>query len=111
MSIVEDRVSVLETLTLKAGGHKSFEQGACVMEAVAYVAGEPWSDHPQCASPILGSFLRSWNDRLNDTDRQLLKPYIVRLVGTNTGPDDEQTRRWMLLDWLVHEYAPAMFRT
>jgi hypothetical protein len=24
-----------------------------------------------------------------------LKSYIVRLVGTNTGPEDEETRKWI----------------
>lgn len=36
----------LEALVLKAGSHSSVEQGACIMEAVAFVAGEPWSDQP-----------------------------------------------------------------
>jgi hypothetical protein len=109
--VVQERLAVLDTLILDRGAHTSFEEGACIMEAVAFVADEPFSDHPKCASPILGAFLRAWNDRLDTDDRQLLKPYIVRLVGTNTGQADEQTRKWMLLDWLVHEYAPAMFRT
>jgi hypothetical protein len=80
------------------------------MELVGYVAGEPWSDHPQCASSILTSFLIRLNDRLDDEDRQVLKPYIVRLVGTNTGLADEETRQWMLTDWLVHEALPGLLR-
>jgi hypothetical protein len=82
----------------------------CVMEAVAYVAGEPFSDHPKCASRVLTDFLIGLNDRWSADDRQLLKPFIPRLVGTNTGENDEETRRWMITDWLVHEYAPAIFR-
>lgn len=110
MSVIEERLAALETLWLASGSHAEFEKGACIMEAVAYVAGEPHSDHPECASPLLTSFLISMNDRLGDDDRQILKPFIPRLVGTNTGPDDEATRKWMLCDWLVHEYAPAIFR-
>src|SRR5262249_5863661 len=80
------------------------------MEAVSYVAGEPWSDHPKCASPGLPSFCIALNDRLDDTARQELKPYVIRLVGTNTGKADDETRAWMALDWLIHEYAPARMR-
>jgi hypothetical protein len=105
----------LDALVLKSGGHSAPSEptsapDACVMEAVAYVAGERWSDHPQCASPVLTSFLIGLNDRWSHDDRQLLKPFIPRLVGTRTTSADEETRRLMIVDWLVHEYAPAMFR-
>jgi hypothetical protein len=54
----------LDTLTLQKGAHDSPDAGMCVMEAVAYISGEPFSDHPACASPILSAFLRRWNDDL-----------------------------------------------
>jgi hypothetical protein len=54
----------------------------CLLEAAAYVAGEPWSDSPECVSPVLAAFGRSWNDALDDENRQMLKPFIPRLVGT-----------------------------
>jgi hypothetical protein len=100
----------LDELVLESGSHSSPEDGMCVMEAVAYVAGEPHSDHPKCASKVLTSFLISLNDRWDSDDRQLLKPFIRRLINTATGPEDEETRRWMLADWLIHEYAPGIFR-
>jgi hypothetical protein len=110
MSIIEERLSYLEQLNLGRGSHPAPSNGlveACVMEAVAYVAGEPFSDHPECASPVITSFLISWNDSLSDTDRQMLKPYVPRLVGTRTTKRDETTRVWLLTDWLVRECAPA----
>jgi hypothetical protein len=113
MSVVEDRLPHLEPLKLGRGSHAAPSNGlveACVMEAVAYVAGEPFSDHPVCASPILTSFLISWNDAMSDEDRQMLKPYIPRLVGTRTTKKDEETRAWMLTDWLARECAPAWLR-
>src|SRR5204862_189506 len=82
----------------------------CVMEAVAYVAGEPWSDAPKCVSPVIGQFLRSWNDSLSDSDRQMLKPLIPKVVGTRTSADDEQARAWIATDWLARECAPAFLR-
>jgi hypothetical protein len=74
------------------------------------VAGEPFSDHPECASPVITSFLVYWNDAMDDVDRQMLKPYIVRLVGTRTGKRHEEQRAWMLTDWLARECAPAWLR-
>ena len=66
MTIIEERLAELDKLVLDSGGHDSWEKGACVMEAVAYVAGEPFSDHPACASQVITDFLISWNDALPD---------------------------------------------
>jgi hypothetical protein len=113
MSVIEDRLPYLEPLKLGRGSHDPPSNGlvnACVMEAVAYVAGEPFSAHPECASPVITSFLVSWNDAMNDVDRQMLKPYIVRLVGTRTGKRHEEQRAWMFTDWLARECAPAWMR-
>jgi hypothetical protein len=113
MSVIEDRLPYLEPLKLSRGSHEAPSNGmvnACVMEAVSYVAGEPFSDHPECASPVITSFLVSWNDAMNDVDRQMLKPYIVRVVGTRTGKRHEEQRAWMLTDWLARECAPAWMR-
>ncbi len=113
MSILEERLPYLEALQLESGAHYAPNNGlvhACVMEAVAYMAGDPWSDHPECASPVLGAFLRSWNDSLSDEDRQMLKPLIPRLVGTKASKAVEEKRAWMATDWLARECAPAFLR-
>jgi len=81
------------------------------MEAVSFVAREPWSDHPVCASAVIGAFLRSWNDELNNDDRnRLLKPLVPALVGTAGTPEQEDTRVWMALDWLVRVCTPVWLR-
>jgi hypothetical protein len=113
VSILEERLPYLDKIQLGHGSHPAPSNGmveACVMEAVAYIAGEPWSDHPECASRVISSFLVSWNDSLPDADRQMLKPFIPRLVGTRTTKADEETRAWMLTDWLARECAPAWMR-
>ncbi|MGH9071960.1 MAG: hypothetical protein ACRDX8_12545 [Acidimicrobiales bacterium] len=99
----------LGQLVLKSGAH-SPDGGFCVMEAVAYVAGEEWSDRPECASPVISAFLRNWNDCLGDEDRQMLKPLIPRLVGTRGSAELELRRSYMALDWLVRVQAPAWLR-
>ncbi len=49
------------------------------MEAAAFIAGEPWSDHPACVCPVIAAFMRSWNDGLSDKDRnRLLLPLIPK---------------------------------
>ena len=105
----------LDTITLGKGSHPAPSDAPhggdlCVMEAVAWIAGEPWSDSPSCASEVIGAFLRSWNDTLPDDDRQNLKRYIPRLVGSAGTPEQEDARAWMSLDWLVRTYTPAWLR-
>jgi hypothetical protein len=104
----------LEALTLDEGGHDwlgngdiSPDQRMCVMEAVSWVAGEKWSDHPKCVSPAIGAFLRSWNDGLDADGRQKLKPYIERVLDTVGTPEQEQVRGLMAADWFIHHHLPA----
>ena len=111
MTIIDDRLPDLDHITLRKGNHAENDQGAmCIMEAAAWIAGEPWTDHPTCVSPVIGAFLRSWNDNLDDADRQQLKPYITKVVGTAASPEVENRRAWMALDWLVRTYTPAWLR-
>lgn len=99
----------LDTLTLAAGYHDPGDE-MCVMEAVAFIAGEEWTDSPECASPVIGAFMRTWNDALDDDDRQELKRHIPRLVGSKGTPEQEDLRGWMALDWLVRVHTPAWLR-
>jgi hypothetical protein len=99
-------------LRLDKGSHEppNGEFAVCLLEAVSYVAGERWTDHPECVCPVLAAFGRSWNDSLNDEDRQMLVPYIPRLVGTRSTPQVEEARAWMATEWLVRECAPTWLR-
>ncbi len=82
-TIDEAKLRRVKRLKFKSGSHDppNGKMEACVMEAVSYVAGEVWSDHPECACPVIASFLRSWNDGLpNDAERtRLLRPLVTRL--------------------------------
>jgi hypothetical protein len=85
------------------------DRDLCIMEAVAYVAGEPWSDAPACASPVVSAFLRNWNDSLPDAERDRLLPadvWVLRLVGSHGSPEIEERRAYLALDWLIRTYAP-----
>jgi hypothetical protein len=107
MTIVQDRLARIEALRLSSGAHLSAGDEMCVMEAVAFVAGERWSDHPRCASKVIGAFLRNWNDALGDEERQKLKPYIVKVVGSAGTAAVEKQRAWLCADWLIRRQAPA----
>jgi len=108
MEINIDRLA--KVTTIHHGAHREGEK-MCAMEAVAFVAGEPWSDTPQCASPVIGAFMRSWNDILPDNERTaLLLPLITRLIGTVGSAELEQRRATMAADWLISVYTPAWLR-
>jgi len=112
MPIIAERLERLSTIMLKRGMHDSFESGACAMEALSWVTGQPWSDHPPCVSPVLGAFMRSWNDCIpDDVERTaLLLPLIPNLVDTRGSVALEHRRAIMAADWLVRTHAPAWLR-
>ncbi|TQL47736.1 hypothetical protein FB562_0804 [Homoserinimonas aerilata] len=71
---------------LSAGRHRRPRQGACFMEFASYLAGERWSDHPQCTHPLLAFLARGVNDFTGDDGRQRLAPLIPSVIGL-TGSD------------------------
>ena len=90
---------------LDKGSHASAADGMCFMEAVAYVAGEPFSDHPSCACPVIAAFCRNLNDALPDESRQALIPYVKKLVGTRSTPEVERRRAHIAADFAVRSCA------
>jgi len=110
MQVIAERWKKIKALSLKVGAH-SPDSTFCVMEAVAFVAGEKWSDSPECACPVIAAFLRNWNECLpSDAERDLLlKPLIPKLVGTKN-PALEEKRSLMAADWLVRVHTPAWLR-
>ncbi len=72
----------LDKIMLKVGAHEDLNDGACVMELVSFMAGEKWSDNPECSCPVLAAFARRINDRMNDEYRQKLKPLIPKLLNS-----------------------------
>ena len=110
MTIIEERLT--PDIILKAGGHKADGDDMCLLEAVAYVAGEKWSDRPECVCPVLASFGRAWNDGLPDdeTRTRILAPFIPLLIGTRSTPKVQATRAFMAADWAVRIYSPVWLR-
>ena len=88
----------LKTLKLSHGSHSTPEAGLCLMEAVAYFAGEAHSDAPACACPVLSKYGMGLNDAFTDDERELLKPFIRQLIGTR----DEKAQR-PRAEYLAHQ--------
>lgn len=66
---------------LSAGAHRSPRRGACFMEFASYLAGERWSDHPDCTDPVLAALARGVNDQIGDGRRDELVTLIPRVIG------------------------------
>lgn len=84
--------TTFQTARLRRGRHRSAEDGACVMELASMIAGEPFSDHPQCVSPVIGALLRAYNDLSGDDRRQDLLRFASDAVGSR-GSDVVETAR------------------
>jgi hypothetical protein len=75
---------------LSWGSHRSPADGACFMEMASFLAGERWSDRPNCTHPLLASVARSVNDYITDAGRHRLLPLLPRYMGTTAGVGDER---------------------
>lgn len=106
-TIIPERLARLADMPLKSGKHKTIADGMCVMEAAAWVAGESHSDRPACVCPVIGDFMRRWNDEISvDADREKLKPLVPAMIGTIRDHATANRRAFMCLDWAVREFTP-----
>jgi hypothetical protein len=81
MTAVPDALPVLSR-----GKHRNPKKGACFMEFASYLAGERWSDHPNCTHPLLATMARLVNDFTSDEARPRLAELIPSVIGL-TGDD------------------------
>lgn len=98
----------LDAIWIDKGNHYSRGAGVCAMELVAWLAGEPHSDHPECTSLVLGAYVRLLNDIMPPDVRQELKPYLPRLIGT-AGDGRDVRRAFLAADAAVRVFAPLAF--
>jgi hypothetical protein len=99
-----------DRIRLGQGSHSSPANGACVVELASLFAGEQFSDRPQCVCPVIAAFLRGWNDRSAYADRQRLRPYAQRIVGTRASPSVTAWRRDLCLAWTGAELGGGPLR-
>jgi hypothetical protein len=94
--------------TLKFGKHKDREHGLCLLEAAAYVAGEPHTDRPLCVCPVIAEYCRVLNDAnwLNDDDRtEYLYPIVEKIINT-LKPESEEWRAARLIETASRSVLP-----
>jgi hypothetical protein len=67
---------------LTAGFSANPRHGACVMQAIDWLEYGGMTDTPKCVCHVIRRVAIAINDCLNDNERQALKNYIPRLVGS-----------------------------
>ncbi len=88
-----------QTIKLSKGKHASPEDGACVMELASMLAGEQFTDHPASVCPVIASFLRSYNDSIDERRRQSLYECASKVVGSRGGQRIQEARAQRLAEW------------
>jgi hypothetical protein len=94
---------------LAPGAHSSPHEGVCVVELASVIAGEQFSDRPGCVCPLIGAFLRGWNDRASHSERQRLSPYAARIVGSRGNRRVTRQRRDICLEWAGADLSQGLF--
>jgi hypothetical protein len=69
------------------------------MELASMLAHEPFSDHPKSVCPVIGAFLRDYNDSLGEERRQDLYRYAAIVVGTRASMGVQRARADHLAAW------------
>jgi hypothetical protein len=91
-----------QTIKLGKGKHSSPDDGACVMELASMLAGESFTDHPSSVCRVIGSFLRAYNDSVDDDRRQDLYGYASKVVGSRMSAEVQRLRAEYLTTWALH---------
>ncbi len=101
------QIHSIEELTkpLSRGAHDNFDDGYCAMEAVAWLAGEDHTDHPDCACPVIGAYVRKLNDRMPGEERAKLVPLLPKLIGSVREVEVERKRAFKFVDTAVRVFA------
>lgn len=75
---------VLGNSTIGVSNHPDGpETGMCIMESVALITGDKWSDKPVCVSPAITDMMIGVNDNVEDEARQGLKEVVPEIIGTH----------------------------
>jgi hypothetical protein len=69
---------------LTRGRHRQPADGACLLEAVALLTGQPFTDRPGGVHPLIGAVARIVNDAVSDTARQRLLRLAPSIARTAT---------------------------
>jgi hypothetical protein len=87
MAVVASIERVCERVQLVQGKGDRRKGRLCIMSFVALLAGERHTDAPVTASPFIRHYAIALNDGMPEAERQRLKLFAPRIVGTNDGLD------------------------
>jgi hypothetical protein len=94
---------------LRGGSSADPRHGACLLDAVSWLEYGTLGDHPPCVCPdAIAPYARLANDFLPHLQRQRLKIFIPRLVGT-VDPDAVRPRIEFLVRHTVRALLPLAF--
>ena len=88
-----------QTVRLARGRHAGPSGGTCVMELASLLAGEPFSDRPATACPVVGGVLRAYNDAVDDERRQRLYGMAASVVESAPGDAELLARVDHVVGW------------
>jgi hypothetical protein len=126
----------INTLVLKSGGHSGagYHGDCCLLEAAnratvcypklakRFGKASDFTDNHPSVDVVVRAFGINLNDswlnedgsprypQWNPNAQARLRPFILKVLGTATTPEDTETRAWMATDWLARTYAPAFLR-
>jgi len=93
-----------DSIELVTGVGNRGDNELCLMSLVALLAGENHTDRPQAACPIIATFSIKINDGVDCDERQTLKPFAPRIIGTRDGL--ARHRVWLLTNAILGEVLP-----
>lgn len=92
---------------LRKGNTDHPANGACLYDAAKWIVYGQIGDDPQCACPIIRHYAINLNDSMDNETRQLLKPFILRIVG-NIDPASEAERLHYIVLETARRITPLM---
>lgn len=101
---------------LGAGSHEFPGPLLCINEAAVIAAGLPYRqiksayDCPPCFSRALASYLLALNDEMDDSHRQKLIRFVLRLAGSTDSLEIEKARAELIALRTVQRILPPMLR-
>jgi hypothetical protein len=99
-----------QTVRLEPGNHVTPEEGMCVLELASVLAGEKFGAFPRSVCPVIGSFLRCYNDEVDDRHRKDLIRCASVVVGTRATRRVERRRARACRRWVVQVARPGFWR-
>jgi hypothetical protein len=100
-------ISNLWRYDLRKGSTDHPRNGACLFDAGMWLVYGKIGDNPPCSCPIIRAYAVALNDYMPTKKRQLLKPFILRVVG-NRDPAAEAARLHFIILETLRKIVPLI---